>query len=387
MLLPINPRTISQEAKLQVLNHLINCCENPFLPIPPILELQTKKFNDIDTWFELQKKVIGELLVAKIFFKVPDFKRACKEGTIYTPGGDSFHNWGVNASWALAITRSGLPIHILSDLAMENVERTHPNPNEALNPSAFALEIAIAIKMGYGLQIDHEVVNLTPPSHLADHITNGIPGNGPLPTKQEQEDMFRCCVCARGLHTMLLPPNGAIALQAQVHAICTGQDAKAKYDFVVGLKGNSLGPIFNALSLREYTELEDILNSQRFVSPVFGSLKEAVRIAQLSASQQAQPHVYPPSVRQEEKLPPVSPEPRSDFRRSFNDLSAAFSLTSSVGVGLGQPPPSHPPMTTQANGLVNTSPKLADIAKTPASNVDKGSQKPPSRPPSPHTNL
>lgn len=267
--LPAINRNLNQQIKFEVADY--------FLSLLNKRALETNVEGNMDTFFTAHEAHVKELASPR-FYQVPDVDAAYDVGTIYGPGAVC-HNWGVNAAWALGVARSGIPIKIISDLDMRNQDRSHPNPNQALNPSAFALEIAVAINMGYGLNIGNNVVTLTPPAVLNDHRTNGQPGDGPLPTKQEEIDIFRRCVGARELHN-LLPRNAGADLRNHIHNICSTGTAGEKYDLAVGLnllkKGNSLLPILNALSYRELYDLENMLGTQPFSGPYFQNLRDEI---------------------------------------------------------------------------------------------------------------
>lgn len=116
-------------------------------PSHKIYASQTIPQKEIERLFSdalKQRLVNGEL---NSFFKFPDRAVAAKKGALYDPDTNETHNWGVNAVWTAALAVQRAPISILSPLLQKN--GVHPS-NSPFTPgsSAFALEIAIAIKMG-----------------------------------------------------------------------------------------------------------------------------------------------------------------------------------------------------------------------------------------------
>lgn len=206
----IENKKLEEQIKFKIIDHLIS--------LKTLNDLQIIDETINDEWFNKQKKEVN-LLCNSHFFKVPDYKEAVRIGCIYTPG-EKLHNWGVNASWVLAVTRSKIPIKVISDITLNHLERTSKKQGSDFTPSAFALEIAIAFKMGYGLNIEKETITLVPPLFLRDYETNGVPGVGPLPTKEEEGTIYRRCLYARELHK-LLSSNSIENLKKQVIEFCT----------------------------------------------------------------------------------------------------------------------------------------------------------------------
>ena len=461
-LLKQTPRTIVEESKLQILNYLLRCDMRDMVDLMEKINSakNPKQLAErVEFWFSNQKDPIQENLLASVFFKLHiSTKEALANGVIYRPGGDAKHSWGVNLIWALGTAQNNCHINVLSVLSMENAYRKDKITRQDLEPkqpSAFSLEMAIAIKMGYGLHIVGNLVTLTPPNFPANL------GEQIVPTKQEQMDIFRGCVYAKELHSMLLLPDGATALRTQVHAICVGQDNNAKLDLAFGLdllgKGRSIEPILKALSLREIEALKGMLEAHQFDNAIYDNLKGAIDAARETALKQAQVDVPPPvRVNDEQSMPmvkvgieeitialsqktaeldaldgmiklgrgnpapqilalreqtqrevealekqraelmtpekgkvvaEVSPQPRTGFQGRLSGLAAAFSLPQDSDIELGQLPPPPPPMTTQADVIARTAPRVADrVIKEPSNPGDKDKPKPP-RSPSPPTSL
>lgn len=220
----------------------------------------------IDEWFAERKKAVSDL-AEKVFYKTDDLAKAFQTGIVYAPKND--HNWGVNVAWALRLAQDKVPIEILSSLESKNRERSHPNPTSLLNPSAFALEISIAIKMGYGLTINGDAVSLLPPDVLNSALTNGEVGNGAIPGLQEQLDIYDRCVRAQALYR-LISLNKGEDLGKAISAACTGGTEYEKLEFIHALellrKGKSLAPILNALNRLECQELNALLKTEPFLS-------------------------------------------------------------------------------------------------------------------------
>lgn len=245
--------------------------------------LMTNNGGQIDGWFYWLNDDVKDM-AEKRFYGVTDVAAARNAGTIYAPAD---HNWGVNAAWALAVTRKRIPIQVLSTFDAHNLERTHPTRNlfgalvSAENPSAFALEIAIAKKMNYALNFNADSsVTLTPNGPDPYVFTNGTLGNGVLPTKQRQLDIFRMSSLQQMAHNSLL--------QNHVQTICTGVNVNAKQELVNTLRfahtQGELAPILNALSLAEHDTLRMTLSSPPFHNDAnYDNLKVAARGVQLNA--------------------------------------------------------------------------------------------------------
>lgn len=275
-------------------------------------KLQTRETKMIHDHFDAEKANIKKLFQAR-FFQVSNYSEVVQAGCIYTPG-PILHNWGVNACWTLAVTRSGLPIKVLSDIKLENLERRQPNESYILNPSAFSLEIAIAILMGYGLNITEGKINLIPPMILNNYRTNGQPGNGPLPTKEMQVTIFHRCIYAMNLHR-LLPTNSnnpktADELCQQIMKVCTQWKSEEQYNFTYGLcylqRGSSLSPILEKLDLKVLEELKKFLESVNFLDKTFDDVKVAVNGELLS-----------------NQLSLLANENKSELEKLINEMCAA----------------------------------------------------------------
>lgn len=449
------PRTIVEESKLQILNYLLRCDMRDIVDLMEKINSakNPKQLADrVEFWFENQKEPIQENLLASVFFKLLiSTKEALANGVIYRPGGDAKHSWGVNLVWALGTAQNNCQINVLSLLSMENAYRKDKITRKDLEPkqpSAFSLEMAVAIKMGYGLHMGDKSVTLTPPNftiNLSEQI---------VPTKQEQMDIFCGCVCAQELHSMLLSPAGATALQTQVRSTCTGQDDHAKLALAIGLdllgKGGSLVPVLNALTLRELEALKTMLETPQFADAIYGNLKGAIGEARKIALKQAKVDVSPPvrvsdeqstpmvSVRIEEitmtlskktaeldalndmirlgrdKPNPIIIERREQTQREVEALEKqraelmtpekvvaeaspqpraslqgrlsglSAALSPVFDVELGQLHPPHPPMTIQADGLASASPKLTDSVIKEPASNGEN-PRPPSSPSPPHS--
>jgi len=130
--------------------------------------------------------------------EVDDLTFARQQGKIYDPASffheSLSHNWGLNVAWALALTRMRVPIRLISSLKGEYAFRTNPpdeNEVPGPHPSAFALEIAIADKMGYELNFFGNRVMLNPPPE--SYSMTMVAKKVVLPTKQEQIDIYTFC--------------------------------------------------------------------------------------------------------------------------------------------------------------------------------------------------
>lgn len=307
------------KVELEVLNYMQNALHNIDLP------MTSRK--EIDKWFERQVNPIKKLASEK-FYDLPDIFEAYRVGRIYNPvdaTGLDMHNWGVNAAWAIGVARQKLPINIQAELNIRSGERTKPEKKG--NPSAFALEIAIAVKTGYGLHIANQGVKLNPPEVLNIPRTSGIPGDGILPTKEEQLRIYRQCVLAQGLYTKFLmeviraavvgnaqinfsaststtsavaasnsidskereekitSDNVNVLMQSKglsdfVYDTCINGNESMKSELIGALellrRGNSLEPILNTLQQREHKAIWSVLGSNSFGSTAYDNLKKIV---------------------------------------------------------------------------------------------------------------
>ena len=204
-------------------------------------------------WFGSQSDAV-KTLAQQQFYKEQDLTVAYSNGVIYGPGED--HNWAVNAVWALAVVRKRLPIILLSELTQQSADRSHPTASERLNPSAFSLEISVAIYSGYGLSINERGISLQPPTSFKD-----LPC---LPSKDVEVDLFNACVEAQKLHTYL-STHHIQDLKVYVHNICTTAPPKSREALITGLdlllKGKSAGLVVDALSFKELNALNNVLFS------------------------------------------------------------------------------------------------------------------------------
>lgn len=135
------------------------------------------------------------------FFTVPDRTVAGNKGILYDPASNKIHNWGVNAVWIAAVAARKAPISILSPILLKNGE--HPeDTNFTPGSSAFALEIAIAIKMGYTLSFSppDAQAKLLPPDNPKLNVT--------LPTRTEQEQIYTWC-CSKRIEAITQFKNSA----------------------------------------------------------------------------------------------------------------------------------------------------------------------------------
>ena len=243
--------------------------------------LKTKEKKEINHWFDVIKrsetiKIMGD---ARLFQMTREqCIQAFSTGCIYKPD-PALHNWGMNACWALAITRAGLPIRVVSDINLDAFERTDPDPEEQLNPSAYCLEIVIAILMGYGLNIIQGHITLTPPEIPHDYHTNAVPGNGPIPTKEEQLHIFRRCVYAKDLHDHLRLSREN--LREYVKTVCAEQHPLSdQLHFIWGLfylfRGNSLTVILEALLETQLKRFNELLSDEQYNEPTLMPFKRLI---------------------------------------------------------------------------------------------------------------
>lgn len=242
-------------------------------------------FNQIDSEIDIKD------LAKKSFYGVPNFEQARNDGIIYKP---DTHTWGVNAAWTLAITRQQIPVQILSELDTKSLTRSFSlrQPKGGLNPSAFALEIAIATKMGYNLTVNpNGGVHLTPPQMPGNHLTNGEPGNGVLPTKDDQLNIFQESLSKQfeqmSSHLLQFERNPN-ELQSHIHNVYMAKNEKPKKSLINTLQKmheeRSLEPVLNALPLQAHGELQKMLTSQPFVS---NSSYDELRMVALEAKTNA----------------------------------------------------------------------------------------------------
>lgn len=241
-------------------------------------QLQTSNIFEVFGWFD--KKVTAS--AKKAFYQVDDIEKAMKKGIIYGPGDE--HNWGVNVAWAIAITQKQVRIYFLSDLDTKNLDRSdvraafkHEN-----NPSAFSLETAIALKAGYTLTCTNDKkAQLEPPLQKPDisiFSTNGIPGNGILPTKKQQTFLFNQCILASSLVKM-----NPVDLNNYIDQICSGTDNKQKLNLAVALnlmnKDTTLIPLLKKLEQQQSKQLEMLQNDRDFSSAVHMTKMSAFDLA------------------------------------------------------------------------------------------------------------
>jgi hypothetical protein len=194
----LNPRNEAQETRLRLyqlyLNNPDQILEDPLLENP---HLQI----GIQNWFNSQE---GDYLITQnenIFYNVEDIDQARQEGMVYHPwtknedGEDeeNVHNWGLNCAWVLGLIRRRINIRFATPITAEH--RLRENPPHHIpgpHPSAFALEIAIALTAGYMLNYNNatnEVRLVSPPQNVdlipEDNI-NGIEGQLLLQTRVNQ---------------------------------------------------------------------------------------------------------------------------------------------------------------------------------------------------------
>lgn len=265
-----------------------------------ITPLETQDHRTIDDFFDEldnegntrqdnEPSTVKEL-ARRRFYKVNDFETACNEGTIYRAEA---HNWGRNAAWALAITQKQVPIQILSALDEKSSKRsfvasTKPAKAEALGPSAFALEMAIAQKMGYTLVAHADGrATLTPPVNPVPVVSNGEAGNGVLPSIEEQFVIFnnfsQQYKAQMAEHLEGLGPQN---FEAYVHKASIAPYNMEKKNLINTLqymiKSDSL-PILANLSLPTYEKLQKMLESDSFKDDSYSLLKKLVQAHQEKA--------------------------------------------------------------------------------------------------------
>jgi len=241
------------------------------------IKLKTREENEISAWFKEKGEQINkqpsmiEELSYQIFFNMTqsEYRAATKNGIIYAPG--KHHNWGVNLCWSIGTSINCSQVNILSLLTAEHSLRT--TPTKEGNPSAFALEIATAVKLGYGLKIDENKVSLSPPQEFEQIRLR----KEKIPTMEEQLLIYEQCVLARNLHDLIKKsPN---ELKEKINHLCTNEkkseQKKLLQTLVLLLKGDSLTPILNTLDLQGLGAIENILKQDRS-SDYFG-LKIAIQ--------------------------------------------------------------------------------------------------------------
>ncbi len=142
----------------------------------------------VNNWFESVEQVREVNSIAKQrFYSVNDVDAALRRGEIYAPG--DLHNWGVNVAWVLGLIHHGVNINSISRIDPANQNRAHRDLEDlGPQPSAFALEISIALTAGYTL--NHTVPNgptafTVQPGLLLEDV-NGVPGHGILQTRTNQ---------------------------------------------------------------------------------------------------------------------------------------------------------------------------------------------------------
>lgn len=226
-------------------------------------QLENMSFFDISDWFDKNTNASVE----KKFYRVDNIEETTKKGIIYGPGDD--HNWGVNASWALAITQKQIPIHFLSDLDPKHSNRSDVRAavKHQINPSAFSLEITMALKAGYTLDFKSKgEIQLKPPSTKPDPSifeTNGTPGNGILPTKKQQVFLFNQCILAANLVKM---DNDD--LNKFVSQVCSESNNNKKLNLVVALsimnEQTTLAPLLGKLEPPLIKKLDMLRSDENF---------------------------------------------------------------------------------------------------------------------------
>lgn len=216
--------TLPQDAdKEKVIDYLISADKSL---------LETDDLLAISNWFEVKKNDVKKIAEEK-FYQTPSTV-AKGVGTIYDPDE---HNWGVNVAWALAVTKKQLPVKFLSELDVKNKERGSPTEispgvlRYTENPSAFALEIAIAKNMGYKFSFKSDgSIGLTPPTVPGNHLTTGVAGNGFIPTKLDQLKIFDLAIKAKALYDF--SQNNPQQFRDEVHNVCAGVDIDAKKELM-----------------------------------------------------------------------------------------------------------------------------------------------------------
>lgn len=157
-------------------------------------------------WFDAQITNVKHL-AARVFYQVqpninyaPSFfanvvdniDMAINQGQIYSPTAN-FHNWGLNVCWVLGIIVNKIPIKIMSPLNEANLRRSDYyefDPLNELQPSAFALEIAVAMEAGYEFQIrDND--NYLYPTDLTNRIFDDENQNICIPSIERQIELYR----------------------------------------------------------------------------------------------------------------------------------------------------------------------------------------------------
>lgn len=149
----------------------------------PITATITKQ--EIERLFdnEFKAKIVNAAIDS--FFRFSDRSKAGANGGLYDPSSNQTHNWGVNSVWTAALVARKTPIKILSPL-LESSGTHSANSQFTAGSSAFALEIAIAIKVGYTISFSSKgEVELLPPVQPKLDI--------PLPARDEQIQIYAWC--------------------------------------------------------------------------------------------------------------------------------------------------------------------------------------------------
>lgn len=150
----------------------------------------------IKKWFN-QDSQVGDVkhIACCKFFQLDhkQYAEAVEHARIYAPGNWKDHNWGLNAAWVLALLKHKVPLELRSVIRErtppenfpQGVTRNHKPPDNFC-PSAFALELSIALRAGFTFIRQGENIILKAPDKKLDERVTGVPGKDIIPTRLNQ---------------------------------------------------------------------------------------------------------------------------------------------------------------------------------------------------------
>ncbi len=188
--------TVEESLQLKLYQHYIS---NPAIIDSLFNAIQNGM--SVNDWFSSTTLQEVQKISDNKFYDIPIFSPTIDDavfcGRIYNPGSPQNHNWGVNAAWVLGLIHSKVPIMLRSPVNVENQNRDNPTQPGVEHPSAFALEIAIALQAGYKLNysVATGMVTLQPPKPSVElEVIFGVTGRGLLPTKAEQIHLYQTVI-------------------------------------------------------------------------------------------------------------------------------------------------------------------------------------------------